>query len=124
MKIIRSYSDLHELHIRLYKFDIYRKSETYKISLPQWDSDQKNHITNMINRYNKKCGCTSGTFVMLLVFTGYILQYFLNGGTFALVGLKELIGLVTYTAVGAISGKLLGLFYARWQLINFVHKLL
>ncbi|MEP7318718.1 MAG: hypothetical protein ABI921_08245 [Panacibacter sp.] len=124
MKVIRSYEELHQLHINLYKFDIYRKSETYKTALPQWDADQNSRITNIINRYSKKCGCTSGTFVMLLFFIGYILQYFLNGGTFALVGLQELIELAAYTAGGAIAGKLLGLFYARWQLIHFVHKLL
>ncbi len=124
MKLIKNYADLHYLHIRLYKYDIYRKLEKYKAVIPQWDADENKKTTEMINKYSKKCGCASGKFAVFFVFVLYALKYYKTHGTFVNVGWYQLILVTIICLCGAIAGKLLGLIYARWQLIKYVHKLI
>ena len=124
MKLIKSYADLHQLYAHLYKYDVYRKSENYKAAIPQWDADQNSHLTNTINRYNKKCGCTAGGIAMCFSFLAYSAFYFICGGTVELARLNDIIELIICTLTGAVAGKLFGLLYARWRLIKFVEQLI
>ena len=124
MKLIKTYADLHYLHIRLYKYDVYRKLEKYKAAIPQWNEDENKRITEMINKYDRKYGRTSGIFTMVFVFLITLIIYFISQGTFANAGLYELIALCIFSLAGAVAGKLAGLVYARWQLIKFVHKII
>jgi len=124
MKAIKTYAELYELHQHLRKFDVYHKGEKYKVRLPQLNAEENNHISNIINKYSRKCGCSTGNFVMSLTFVTYIVYYFSKGGTLSSIGADELIWLAVFTLLGAITGKLSGLVYFRWKMLKFIGKLL
>src|SRR5437868_4946089 len=124
MKVIKSYTELNELHQHLRKFDVYHKGEKYKMQLPQLDAEENNRITRIVNNYSKKCGGNTKNFVMGVAFAFYIIYYFSKGGTFSSIGVNELISLTAYTLTGAIVGKLSGLIYIRWKMVKFIGRLL
>ncbi len=124
MKLIKTNADLHYLHVRLYKYDVYRRLENYKTVMPQWNADENKKTTETINKYGKKCGCASGKFATAFVLFSYALKYYKIHGSFANVGWYQLIFATILCLCAAIAGKLLGLIYARWQLIKYVHKLI
>jgi hypothetical protein len=124
MKVIKSYTELNELHQQLRKFDVYHKGEKYKVQLPQLDAEENNRITGVVNNYSKKCGGNTKNFVMAAAFAFYTIYYFSKGGTFSAFGVDELISLTAYTLSGAIMGKLSGLIYIRCKMIKFVGRLL
>lgn len=124
MKVIKTYEDLHRLHLHLYRYDIFRKGEKYRIDLPQWDAEQNKHTSFMMNKYSSKYGFASGMFLMGLAVALYVLDYFISGGTIANAGLKELIALAVWAVSGAVTGKLSGLLYARWIMIKFIQRLI
>jgi hypothetical protein len=124
MKVIKSYTQLNELHQRLRKFDVYHKGEKYRFQLPQFDSDENNRISSIINSYSRKCGCSTGNFFMCVAFISSVVYYFCNGGAFSSIGVDELIWFTVCTLSGAIIGKLSGLIYFRWKMMKFIGRLL
>ena|SRR6266498_120995 len=124
MKVIKTYSELYELHHHLRKFDVYHKGEKYRLQLQQLNAEENNHISSILNKYSRKCGCGTGNLMMSIAFTSYIVYYFLTGGTFSSFGTDELIWLAVSTLLGAIIGKLSGLIYFRWKMLKFISKLL
>jgi hypothetical protein len=121
MKVIKTYSELHHC---LRAYDVFYKSERYKLKIPQWDADENNRVSNKINSYSKKYGCNSGNFFMTTAFILYAIYYFCNGGTFSAIGADEFIWILICTISGAVTGKLLGLTYTRWRMIKFTDQLL
>jgi hypothetical protein len=125
MKVIKSYTDLYELHEHLRKFDVYHKGEKYRLQLPQLEADENNRITSILNGYSGKCGGNTKNVAMCMAFTIYIIvYYFSEGGTFSSLGADGFISLTVCTLLGAIVGKLSGLIYIRWKMIKFIGKLL
>jgi len=125
MKVIKSYTELYELHEHLRKFDVYHKGEKYRLQLPHLEADENNRITSIVNDYSGKCGGNTKNVAMGMTFTIYIIvYYFSEGGTFYSFGVDEFILLTICTLLGAIVGKLLGLIYIRWKMIKFIGKLL
>jgi hypothetical protein len=120
MKVIKSYTELHHC---LHNYDIFYKSERYKLKIAQWDADENNRVSNIINSYGRNCGCNSKFVFICIAFILYAVYYFFSGGTFSAVSADEFIWLIIYTISGAVAGKLLGLTYARWRMIKFIGKL-
>src|SRR3954452_17386610 len=94
VKVIKTYTELHHC---LHNYDVFYKSERYKLKILQWDADENNRISNKMNSYSKKCGCHSGNFFMTKTFILYAIYYFCNGGTFSAMGADEFIWLIIYT---------------------------
>src|SRR4051794_26482835 len=124
MKILKSYTELYELHEHLRKFDVYHKGEKYRLQLPQLETDENNHLTSILNNYSGKCGGNTKNVAMGMAFTAYIIAHFFEGGTFSSFGVDGVISVTVYTLFGAIMGKLSGLIYIRWKMIKFIGKLL
>ena|SRR5947199_6948349 len=125
MKVIKSYTELCELHENLRKFDVYHKGSKYRFQLPELGADENSRITSIINNYSGKCGGDTKNVAMGVAFTIYLIAYyFFEGGTFSSFGVDQLISLTVCTLVGAIMGKLSCLIYIRWKMIKFIGKLL
>jgi len=124
MKILKSYTELYELHEHLPKFDVYHKGEKYRLQLPQLETDENNRLTSILNNYSGKCGGNTKNVAMGMALTAYIIAHFFEGGTFSSFGVDGVISVTVYTLFGAIMGKLSGLIYIRWKMIKFIGKLL
>ncbi|HEY6979003.1 MAG TPA: hypothetical protein VH396_22060 [Chitinophagaceae bacterium] len=124
MKVIKSYTELYELHQHLRKFDLYHKGEKYKFQLPQFDTAENNRVSRIINDYSEKCGGSTKNFAMGIAFAIYVVYYFSKGGTFSSLSGSQIISLAVCTLLGAIAGKLSGVIYFRWKMIKFIGKLL
>jgi len=124
MKVIKTYTELNELHHHLRKFDVYHKGEKYRLRIPELGAEENNRLSSIINKYSRKCGCSTGNLMMSMAFTFYMAYYFFTGGTFSSFGTDELIWLAVSTLLGAIIGKLSGLIYFRWKMLKFISKLL
>src|SRR4051794_8177652 len=107
MKVIKTYAELSELHQHLRRFDVYHKGEKYKLQLSQFDADENNRITGILNNYSRKCGRDTKNFVMGIAFISCIAYYFYTGGAFPSIAFSQLILLTICSLLGAITGKLL-----------------
>ena len=124
MKVIKSYTELYELHQHLRKFDVYHKGVKYKFQLPQFEADENNRISCIVNDYSGKCGGNTKNFAMGIAFAIYIVYYFSGGGTLSSFSVDQFISLTVCTLLGAVAGKLSGLIYFRWKMVKFIGKLL
>jgi len=117
---IKSYTELHNY---LHNYDVFYKSERYKLKIPQWDAEENNRIGNIINNYPRKCSCNAGNAFICIAFILYAAYHFCKGGI-VLIEKDEFIWFIIYAIFSAVTGKLLGLAYTRWQMIKFTEKLL
>ena len=91
---------------------------TVLFQLPELSSEQNRSTSALADSYHKACGCTSGSFFMSATVMALIVSYFVSGGHLSDINLTHVISFVAITTLGALSGKLLGLVWARWRLLN------
>lgn len=86
--------------------------------LPELSYEQNQSISALANEYRKKCGCSSGGFVMSAAAVAMVTSYFLSGHRVSGISLTHLVNFVVLNALAALSGKFLGLLWARLQLLR------
>ncbi len=84
--------------------------------LPELSPEQNRSMSALADGYRRACGCTSGGFFMSATVVATAVSYFASGGRLSDIYLKQVVSFLVITAVGALSGKLLGLLWARWRL--------
>ena len=86
--------------------------------LPSLSSEQNQVSSALVTAYAHECGCSSGRFFMSAAAVASIIAYFLSGGHLTHIGIRQVISLLVITIFAALSGKLVGLTWARWRLIR------
>jgi hypothetical protein len=107
----------------LRKFRPGKASTLYSFNLAKLSSSENQHISMLVNSYNKECGCNSGSFFMTFILFITVTGYFITGGKFSSIGFHELGWLAGIIILAAITGKIFGLLRARWKLIKLSNNL-
>jgi hypothetical protein len=107
----------------LRKFRPGSSSRLYSFNLANLSPAENQNISNLVNSYNKECGCNSGSFFMTFILFITVTGYFITGGKFSSIGFHELGWLAGIIILAAIAGKIFGLLRARWKLIRLSNNL-
>jgi hypothetical protein len=121
--IIRNAASLHTWRQQVRTFTRTSSLPTVQLQLPELPSDLNQSMSALANEYQKECGCTSGSFFMSFTVVALIVSYFLSGGHLSGINLTHVISLVVITVFSTLSGKLLGLLWARWRLLKLATNL-
>jgi hypothetical protein len=96
------------------------------VQLPEFSDEQNQSLSALANRYRTACGCTSGGLFMSVAVVSLLTSYFTSGNTFFDITFPHVVSFVGITVLAVLSGKLLGLLWARWRLLRLatrVHKM-
>lgn len=97
------------------------------VQLPEFSDERNRSLSALANGYRTACGCASGGFFMSVAVVSGIAFYFMSGNTLSDINLPHFLSFVGITVLAALSGKLLGLFWARWRLLRLatsVHNMI
>lgn len=89
-----------------------------QFQLPDFSFEQNQSLSALAGSFQKACGCGSGSFLMSLTVVAVIVSYFLSGNRLSNINLRQVLSFVGITVLAALSGKLLGLLWARWRLLR------
>ena len=95
-----------------------RNLPTVQFQLPEFSYEQNNNLAALASGFQGACGCASGGFFMSVAVVATIGSYFMSGSRFANVNLPQVVSFLGITVLAALSGKILGLFWARWRLLR------
>ncbi len=79
---------------------------------------QNRSMSTLANNYKMECGCTVGSYIMSITVIAIIVSFFISGGRLSNIHLTHIFHFVAITILGALFGKILGLLWARWQLLR------
>jgi len=89
----------------------------------QLTPEQNLSATNLAREYQQACGCASGSVFMSVATVGAIAMFLAVGGDILALRGSHVLALAGIAALSAVSGKLLGLVWARWQLVRIADDL-
>ena len=91
--------------------------------LPELSSEQNQTLSARVRRYAQACGCTLGSVFMSAALMISALVYFRSGRHVTDIGLRQALFLLAIAVFSALTGKLVGLAWARWRLIRIASRL-
>lgn len=121
--VIRDSASLQRWRKQLRTLTRARNLPAVLFQLPELSYEQNRSLSALAGGYQKACGCTSGSFFMSVTVVALIVSYFVSGGHLSGLHLTHVVSLVGLTSLAALSGKLLGLLWARWQLVRLATHL-
>lgn len=89
-----------------------------QFQLHEFSFEQNQSLSALAGSFQKACGCGSGSFLMSFTVVAVIVSYFLSGNRLSNINLRQVLSFVGITVLAALSGKLLGLLWARWRLLR------
>ncbi len=95
-----------------------------QFQLAEFSHDLNHRFSLRVGNIQKACGCTSGGLFMSVTVITLIVTYFNSGNHFSNIGLSQVSSFVGITILATLSGKVLGLLWARWRLIRLASKIL
>lgn len=98
-----------------------------QFQLQEFSYEQNQRFSALASSFQKACGCASSGFFMSVTVVAVIVSYFVSGNHLSNINLLHVLSLVGITVLAALSGKLLGLFWARWRLLRLatsVHNMI
>lgn len=107
----------------LKRFDSRSDLKSYVFDMPEYSFYENLNITTEVDHYNSACGCKTGSFVMSMTFLVMICNFFISGGSFSQLTLYKILAFSGVVLLGALTGKMLGLLHARWNLIKIARMM-
>jgi len=104
-----------------------RNLPAVQFQLQGFSCEQNQSFSALASSFQKACGCASSGFFMSVTVVAIVVSYFTSGNHLSNINLSHVVSLVGITVVAALSGKLLGLFWARWRLLRLatsVHNMI
>jgi hypothetical protein len=84
-----------------------------QVSLQQNDS-----FSALAGSLQKACGCGISGLFMTAAIVAMVVSFFVSGNHFSSITLLQVLSFVGITVLASLSGKLFGLFWARWRLLR------
>lgn len=100
-----------------------RNLPVVQFQLAEFSRDLNHRFSLRAGNIQKDCGCMSGGLFMSVTVITLIFTYFNSGNHFSNIGLWQVSSFVGITVLATLSGKVLGLLWARWRLIRFASKI-
>jgi len=104
-----------------------RNLPAVQFQLQGFSCEQNQSFSALASSFQKACGCASSGFFMSVTVVAIVVSYFTSGNHLSNINLSHVVSFVGITVVAALSGKLLGLFWARWRLLRLatsVHNMI
>ncbi len=89
-----------------------------KFELQEFSCEQNQSFSALASGFQKACGCASGGFFMSVAVVVMVVSYFVSGNHLSNISLSNVLFFVGITVLAALSGKLLGLLWARWRMLR------
>ena len=96
---------------------------TVRFLLPGFSDLQNRSLSALAHDYGMECGCKSGSLFMSVTIVGLLVFYFAFGGHLSGMHLAQVGFFLGVTVLNSLIGKLLGLLWARWQLVKLASNL-
>jgi hypothetical protein len=93
------------------------KLPTALVRLSEFSYLENVHLAARAAHLQKSCGCGASGLLMSATLVALLVNFFSGGATLAASASGQLAMLVGCTVCAALSGKALGLLWARWQLL-------
>jgi uncharacterized protein involved in propanediol utilization len=120
--VIRDPASLDLWRQQLSKIMSSRNLPAAQFQLPEFSLEQNQTFSALASGFQKACGCGSGSFVMSITVVAIIVSYFVSGNHLSNINLRQVLSFVGLTVIAALAGKLLGLLWARWQLLRLATR--
>ena len=98
-----------------------------QFQLQELSLEQNQSLSALSSSFQKACGCGSGSVLMSVTVVAIVVSYFVSGNRLSNINLRQVLSFVGITVLAALSGKLLGLLWARWRLLRLatsVHNMI
>ena len=99
-----------------------RNLSTVQFRLPGFSCEQNDNLSALASGFQRACGCASGGFFMSVTVVATIGSYFISGNRLTNINLLQVVSFLGITVFAALSGKILGLFWARWRLLRLAAR--
>ncbi|MDQ3582459.1 MAG: hypothetical protein M3495_13020 [Pseudomonadota bacterium] len=116
--VIRNLASLHLWRQRLLIIIQSRNLPAVQFQFQEFSSEQNQRFSALANTFQKACGCASSGFLMSVTVVAIVVSYFVSGSHLSDITLPHLVSFVGIAALAALSGKVLGLFWARWRVLR------
>lgn len=114
--VIRDHASLDLWGRQLRNFMWTRNLPAVQFQLREFSSEQNQSFSALARSFQNACGCASSGFFMSATVVAIVAYYFASGNHLSDINFSHVLSLVGITVLAALSGKLLGLFWARWRL--------
>lgn len=125
--VIRDLASLDLWRQQLRKVTSSRNLPAVQFQLQEFSFEQNQSFSALASSFRQACGCGSGSFLMSVTVVAILVSYFVSGNHLSNINLPKVLSFVCITVLAALSGKLLGLLWARWRLIRLatsVHNMI
>jgi uncharacterized protein involved in propanediol utilization len=125
--VIRDLASLDLWRRQLRKITSSRNLPVAQFQLQEFSFEQNQSFSALASGFQKACGCGSGSFLMSVTVVAIIVSYFLSGNHLSNINLAKILSFVGITVLAALTGKLMGLLWARWRLLRLatsVHNMI
>lgn len=116
--VIDNQAAFEEWEKSLHRFNSNRDLKTYVFDIAEFSFYENLNISTEVDHYNAACGCKTGSFMMSLTVVTLICNFFISGGRFSEITFYQVLAFIGLTLLGALTGKMIGLLHAHWNLIK------
>src|SRR5215204_4782316 len=116
--VIRDLSTVHRWTLRLRRLDWSWNLPPVQFQFPDISVEQNETFSALAAGFQKACGCGSGSFLMSAAVVTMVAIFFLSGNGLSDISFWNVLTFVGIAVLAALGGKLLGLLWARWQLLR------
>jgi len=116
--VIRDAAALHDWRRQVRFVGRMRNTPPVLFQFSQLPPERNLGMSALAREYQQACGCASASLFMSVGVAAMIAWFFATGGQLAGLSPVHVLALGGVAVLSALTGKLLGLVWARWQLIQ------
>lgn len=122
MQNIISAEQLRITHQQLLTNLIISNKSDYYFTIPQLSESSNQEVSQLMNKHKNECGCSLGSKFMGLGIVALICYFIIDQQPVFQKNFKHYIIIVSFIIGCAIIGKIVGLLWARFRMIQIVNK--
>ncbi len=93
-----------------------------QFQLQEFSYEQNQNLSVLADGFRKACGCTSSGLFMSIAAVATVVSYFMSGNHLSTINFANILSFLGIIVLAALSGKLLGLLWARLRLLKLATK--
>lgn len=121
---ICSREDILKLYSSIFSFRLFNDKQEYQFNLPDLSDTENQLIKEKFNIYKNECGCFIGSIFLasgIFLLTIYII---LSGNNLFETNITQLLNYFLFIICCALTGKIVGIVKARYQLYRLLGNIL
>lgn len=122
MQYIDSVEQLRKIDRQLRAISLVSKMPDYQFTIPELSESTNHETSQLMNNYKNDCGCFTGGLFMGVSFISIISYYLISRQRIFDINLKHFIFIISFIFGSAIIGKIVGLLWARFRMVQVVRK--